>query len=159
MTYLYTKDGLDKIKKEKNINLILMILCCSLAATTIILFIVLSNYKNRVLFSIISSVICSLIVVFGIYFTAKFNYLRRVFQEYETLLNTKDELIDCEILECSKFITTLPDRSRCHEVLVKFNDKEAIFYLSELFDREEIKVGKCKIAISFDYLKGYQYED
>ncbi len=112
MTYFYNEQDLAKIKKEKDINLILMISFYSLAVILLVLFIILSDYHTRTLFSVIASVCCSTLIIFGIYFTYKFSYLRRVFNEYETLLNAKNDVLNCEILECSKFITTLPDRSR-----------------------------------------------
>ena len=43
--------------------------------------------------------------------------------------------------------------------MVKFDNKEVIYYLSEIFDVNEIKEGNYKLKIANDYIKGYQYED
>ena len=111
------------------------------------------------LFSILSSVLGFVFVAFAIFFLSKFLFFSRLENEYHTLLNSEESIIECEILECSSFLTTLPDKSRCYEVLIKKDDKETIYYLSEIFNREEIKLGKCCLAFSYDYIKGYQYED
>ena len=159
MTSLYNKEGLLRIEKEKKMNLYLLILFSALFVISLMLFIVFSAYKTKTLFTILACVADSIFVIFVVLFASKFVYLKRVANEYKTLLESKEEIIHCEILECSKFITTLPDKSRCHEVLVKKDDKESIYYLSELFEIDDIKPGKCVISISYDYLKGYQYED
>ena len=158
MTKLYDEEGLLKIKKEKKLFLTLMIVTIALIVSAFICFLLVSTYKTRTLFIILSSIITSIFVLFLVYFVSRFIYVKRVCNEYETLLNSKNTLLECEILERSEFITTLPDKSRCHEVLVKIGDKEKIYYLSEIFSEEEIKPGKCKIIVAFDYLKGYEYE-
>ena len=159
MTYLYNEEGLKQINKEKKTNLWLFALFVFMFVASITVFILVSTYDTKVAFSIISSVVGSIFVVFAIFFLSKYTYLRRLFFEYETLLISENKKIQCEILECSSFITTLPDRSKCYEILIKYNDKEHIYYLSNIFDNEPIKPGKCLIAVSHDYLKGYQYEN
>ena len=159
MTYLYNKEGLEQINKEKKTNMFLFILFASLFAVALIVFVVVSSYKTRLLWSILSSVVCSIFIVLFFFFLSKYLYLKRIENEYKTLLETENKKIKCVILTCSDFITTLPDKSRCYEVLIKKDDKEVIYYLSEIFDREVIKEGQCTIITSFDYLKGYQYED
>ena len=159
MTKLYNQDDLLKINKEKKKFLILMISFCVLFVVILLICLLLSNYKYRLLWSLLTASLDSITIIFIVYFASRFIYLKRLSSEYETLLNKENIVIECEILECSSFITTLPDRSRCYEVLYKIDDKEQICYLSEIFDREEIKPGKCKIITAFDYLKGYEYED
>ena len=159
MKYLYNEIDLNKLTKSKKRNLLLMILFFALFVISLVAFLLLSSYKNRILFSILASVIGLCFVLVAIYFVYRFAYLKRLVTEYSTLLGSSGTSVNCEILECSNFLTTLPDKSRCFEVLVKVNDKESIYYLSEIFDREDFKPGKCKILVSYDYIKGYQYED
>ena len=159
MKYLYNEIDLNKLTMLKKRNLLLMILFFALFVISLVTFLLLSSYKNRILFSTLASVIGLGFVLVAIYFVYRFAYLKRLVTEYSTLLGSEDVSIKCEILECSDFLTTLPDKSHCYEVLVKVNDKENIYYLSEIFDREDFKPGKCKVLVSYDYIKGYQYED
>lgn len=155
----YRQEDLNNINKKKKSSLIFVIAFAVTFVITLLVFVIISTYKTRLLFSIISSVIEIIIVIFEIYFIGKYLYLRRISNEYATLLNAKDEIIRCEILSCSDFFTTLPDRSRCYEVLVKKEDEESIYYLSEIFNRDDIKPGICEVAVSSDYIKGVKYED
>ena len=159
MNILYNEEGLNKINKEKNTVKWIFILFAFLFVVALTVFIATSTYEFKLVMSIISSIVCSIFIVLFIFFLSKFIYLRRLSFEYETLLGSKNKNIKCEILECSSFVTTLPDKSKCYEVLIKKDDKELIYYLSEIFDANEITPGKCVIAVSNDYLKGYQYED
>ena len=159
MTYLYNEEGLNQINKEKKTNMWLFALFVFLFVVSTIVFILVSTYETKVVFSIISSVVGSIFVVVAIFFLSKYLYLKRLSFEYETLYTSENKKIQCEILECSSFITTLPDKSKCYEVLIKCNDRESIYYLSNIFDNELIKPGKCLIVVSHDYLKGYQYEN
>ena len=159
MTLLYNEQDLLKIKKEKKVCACLLATFVALFVIALTIFLVVSRYQTRILFSILSSVVCSGFIVFVIFFSFKFAYLKRVVNEYQIILDSEDKKISLEILECSSFTTTLPDKSRCYEVLTKKDDKETIYYLSELFNPSEIKPGKCVISAVYDYLKGYQYED
>ena len=159
MNYLYTEEDLQKLYKEKRTNMWLFILFALLFVASTLTFTFISNYFTRTLWSIIASVVGSIFIIFFIYFLAKFVYLKRTYDEYHTLLTSDGKNIKCEILECSTFITTLPDKSRCYELLTKKDDKETIYYLSELFDTTDFKPGKVVINVSYDYVKGYQYED
>ena len=159
MKFLYNEEDLLKIKKEKKVCAWLLATFVALFVIALTVFLIVSKYQTRLLFSILASVTCSIVVIFIMFFSFKFVYLKRVVNEYQTILEGENQNIRLEILECSEFITTLPDKSRCYEVLTKKDDKETIYYLSELFDIDEIKPGKCVIAVSYDYLKGIQYED
>lgn len=159
MKYLYNEKDLNEIIKLKKRNLFLVILFFVLFAASLVVFLVVSSYKYRILFSILASVIGLALALFAIYFFYRLMYLKRIETEYSVLLSSDDTSINCEILECSDFLTTLPDKSRCYEVLVRTKDKDSIYYLSEIFDKEEFKPGMCKILVSYDYIKGYQYED
>ena len=159
MTYLYNDSDLNELTKAKKKNLFLSLMFFILFVISLAVFIVVSSYKTRILYSIISSFVGFGFIVFAIFFLAKFLYLRRIESEYQTLLNGEEAVVKCEILECSDFLTTLPDKSHCYEVLTKKDEKESIYYLSEIFEREDIKPGKCKLVISYDYIKGYQHED
>lgn len=159
MTFLYNDNDLLEIAKSKKRNLFLSLMFFTLFVISLIIFVIVSTYQTRVLFSIISSVVGFGFVAFGIFFLSKFSYLKRLENEYQTLLTSEEKTIKCEILECSDFLTTLPDKSRCYEVLTKAEDKETIYYLSEIFNRDDFKPGKCKIVVSYDYIKGYQYEN
>ena len=159
MTSLYNEQDLLKIKKEKKVCAWLLATFVALFVIALTVFLIVSKYQTRLLFSILASVVCSGFVVFVVFFSFKFVYLKRVANEYQTILEGEEKKISLEILECSSFTTTLPDKSRCYEVLTKKDDKETIYYLSELFDIDVIKPGKCVISVSYDYLKGYQYED
>lgn len=159
MNYLYTKSGLEELEQAKKKNLTFMVLSIVFAMISLVIFLFVATYKTRLLFSILSSVITLLFVLIFIYFISKFLYLKRLCFEYSYLLESKDQVIKCEVLKCSDFLTTLPDKSRCYEVMVKKDDKELIYYLSEIFDINDIKEGKCSLVIYNDYLKGYKYED
>lgn len=159
MAELYNEKDLLNLEKSKKNILILVIAFALLFAISLLVFILVSTYKTRVVFSIISSVICVVFAIFAAFFAFKRAYFKRICNEYNTLLKEETKEIEGEVLECSSFLTTLPDKSRCYEVLFKTEGKESIFYLSEIFDREELKSGKCKIYVSFDYVKGYCYED
>lgn len=159
MNFLYNEEDLQKIEKEKKANMWLFILFIVLFVGSTLTFILVSNYYTRTLWSIIASVVGSICISLFIYFLAKFIYLKRVFTEYHTLLTSSGKNVKCEVLECSDFITTLPDKSRCYELLTKKDEKETIYYLSELFDPTIFKAGKIVINVSYDYVKGYQYED
>ena len=159
MKFLYNEEDLLKIKKEKKVCAWLLATFVALFVIALTVFLIVSKYQTRLLFSILASVTCSIVVIFIMFFSFKFVYLKRVVNEYQTILEGENQNIRLEILECSEFITTLPDKSRCYEVLTKKDDKETIYYLSELFDIDEIKPGKCVISVSYDYLKGIQYED
>ena len=158
MIFLYNDNDLRELTKLKKRNLFLSLLFFALFVISLIIFVVVSTYKTRILFSITSSVVGFVLVAFGIFFISKFSYFKRLETEYQTLLNKEEKTIKCEILECSDFLTTLPDKSRCYEVLIKTDEREIAYYLSEIFNREDIKPGKCKIVVSYDYIKGYQYE-
>ena len=155
----YNQEDYQKLLKQKKLNLLFIIGFVILFVLVLVGLIIASSYKTRMLFSIITSVIELIVVVFALFFIGKYLYLRRISNEYATLLNAKDEIIRCEILSCSDFFTTLPDRSRCYEVLVKKEDEESIYYLSEIFNRDDIKPGICEVAVSSDYIKGVKYED
>lgn len=159
MNYLYNEEDLQKLYKEKKTNMWLFVLFIVLFVASTLTFTLVSNYHSRTLWSIIASVVGSIFVALFIYFLAKFIYLKRTYSEYQTLLTSTGKNIKCEILECSDFITTLPDKSRCYELLTKKDDKETIYYLSELFDTSIFKSGRAVINVSYDYVKGYQYED
>ena len=159
MNYLYNDEDLLKIYKEKKTNMWLFILFIGLFVASTLTFTFVSNYFTRTLWSIIASVVGSIFVALFIFFLAKFVYLKRTYNEYQILLTSEGKNVRCEILECSSFITTLPDKSRCHELLTKKDDKETIYYLSEIFDTSDFKPGKAVINVAFDYVKGYQYED
>lgn len=159
MINLYTQSGLKDIEKLKKQNLILMCLFIGLSIVSLILFIIFATYKMRILFSIISSVTTTALVFTFIFFLFKFLHVKRVFNEYSYLLDTKRNIIKCQVLECSSYLTTLPDKSKCYEVMVSFDSKEVIYYLSEIFDIKDIKPGTYKLDIFNDYIKGYEYED
>ena len=159
MLNLYTASTLEEIKKSKKINLALMTIFIVFSCISLVFFIIFANYYTRIIFSIISSVVVTILIFFFIFFLFKYLYIKRIYDEYDYLLNTKGTLVKCEVLKCSTFLTTLPDKSRCYEVLVKKDDKEFIYYLSEIFNYEDIKEGNCTLDIYVDYIKGYQYED
>ena len=159
MTYLYTKSGLKEIEKMRKTNLLLTIFSIVFAMISLVIFLFVANYRTRLLFSILSSVITLIFVFLFIYFLSKFLYLKRLSFEYSYLLKSESSTIKCEVLKCSDFLTTLPDKSRCYEVMIKKDDKEVIYYLSDIFDINEIKEGNCSLVIYIDYLKGYRYED
>ena len=158
MIKLYNDKDLQVIEKKKKVALLLLILSFVIFAIGLTVFLILSSYKTRLLFSIIASIFETIVVLIGLYFIFKFNYLKRIYTEYKTLLSSAYKKVECEILKCSDFITTLPDRSRCHEVLVSIDDKEVIYYLSEIFNYKDIKEGKALILVASDYIVGYEYE-
>ena len=155
----YNQEDYLKLNKQKNLNLILIIGLSVLFVAVLLVSIFISNYKTRFIFSLITSLIDFIIVVFLIYFVGKYIYLKRINNEYFTLLESNDEIVKCEILEVSDFLTTLPDKSRCYEVMVMAEDKQSVYYLSEIFDRESIKTGYCELSVNSDYIKGVKYED
>ena len=155
----YNQEDYLKLNKQKNLNLILIIGLSVLFVAVLLVFIFVSNYKTRFIFSLITSLIDFIIVVFLIYFVGKYLYLKRINNEYFTLLESNDEIVKCEVLEVSDFLTTLPDKSRCYEVMVMVEDKQSVYYLSEMFDRESIKTGYCELSVNSDYIKGVKYED
>ena len=159
MIDLYTKNGLEEVNKCKNKNLAFTLVFDIFAVISLIFFAIFANYHTRILFSIISSVVTTVLVFFFIFFFSKLLFVKRIIFEYSYLLEARGEIIKCQILKCSDFLTTLPDKSRCYEVMVKFDNKEVIYYLSEIFDVNEIKEGNYKLKIANDYIKGYQYED
>ena len=158
MIKLYNDCDLKVIEKKKNITLFLLILCLSIFVIGLIVFLLISTYKTRLLFSVITSIFETTTILFALFFAFKFNYLKRIYVEYKTLQTTTYKKVHCEILKCSDFITTLPDRSRCYEVLVSIDDKEVIYYLSEIFNYKDIKEGKALILVASDYIVGYEYE-
>ena len=155
----YNQEDYLKIDKQKKTNLLLIIILSVLFVVILLTAIFVSNYKTRFIFSLVTSLVEFVIVVFLIYFVSKYLYLKRIKNEYFILLESKDKVIRGEILEISDFLTTLPDRSRCYEVMVKVDDKETVYYLSMIFDREYLKVGPCELIVSSDYIKGVKYED
>lgn len=159
MINLYTEKGLKDIEKLKKRNLFLMCLFIALSLASLVIFLILASYKTRILFSIISSIVVTSFAFLFIFFLFKFLHFKRIQNEYDTLLNSEKDIIKCEVLECSNYLTTLPDKTRCYEVMVLKDNKEVVYYLSEIFDISEIKQGECKLLIFSDYIKGYQYED
>lgn len=158
MIKLYNDKDLQVIEKKKKLALVFLILSFVLFAIGLTVFLIVSSYKTRLLFSIIASIVETAFVLVGLFFIFKFNYLKRIYVEYKTLQTTAYKKVECEILKCSDFITTLPDRSRCYEVLVSVGDKEVIYYLSEIFNYKDIKEGKALILVASDYIVGYEYE-
>ena len=158
MIRLYNDKDLKVIENKKKLTLFWLILCLSIFVIGLVVFLLLSSYKTRLLFSIITSIFETVVILFALFFIFKFNYLKRIYGEYKTLHTTTYKKVHCEILKCSDFITTLPDRSRCYEVLVNIDDKEVIYYLSEIFNYKDIKEGKALILIASDYIVGYEYE-
>ena len=154
----YNQKDYEELIKQKKINFVLVICFATLFAISLLVFILISSYKTRVLFSVIASLAGIVIVLFEIFFIGKYRYLKRLSNEYSVLLNSQGKEIKCEILECSDFLTTLPDKSRCYEVMVNVNETKSIYYLSEIFDRELIKAGVCKISVNSDYITGVEYE-
>lgn len=159
MINLYTQSGLKDIEKLKKYNLFLMCLFIGLSIVSFILFIVFATYKTRVLFANLCSIITTVLVFIFIYFLFKHLHIKRIQNEYSYLLDTKRNIIECQIIECSNYLTTLPDKSKCYEVMVSYDGREVIYYLSEIFDINDIKVGTYKLDIFNDYIKGYEYED
>ena len=155
----YNQDDYNKILKQKKLNLFLVIGFSILFVILLTVFILVSTFKTRFIFSLVASLIDFVVIVFEIFFVGKYLYLKRISNEYSTLMESKEEVIKCEILECSDFLTTLPDKSRCYEVMVKKDEQQSIYYLSEIFNREDIKPGMCELSISSDYIKGVKYED
>ena len=155
----YNQEDYQKLLKQKKLNLLFIIGFAILFVLVLVGLIIASSYKTRMLFSIITSVIELTVVVFILFFIGKYLYLRRISNEYKILLESNPTYINCTILACSDFLTTLPDKSRCYEVLIQKEDKQSIFYLSEIFDRENIKLENCEISISNDYIVGVKYED
>ena len=155
----YNQEDYLKIDKQKKVNILLIIIMCVLFVAILLTAIFVSNYKTRFIFSLVTSLVEVVIVVFFIYFIGKYSYLKRIKNEYFILLESKDEVIRGEILEVSDFLTTLPDKSRCYEVMVKVDDKETIYYLSMIFDREYLNEGSCELLVSSDYINGVKYED
>ena len=155
----YNQEDYQKLLKQKKINLLFVIGFVILFVLVLTGLIIASSYKTRMLFSIIASVIELIVVVFTLFFTGKYLCLKRLSNEYKVLLESKEDTIKCTVLACSDFLTTLPDKSRCYEVLIQSEDKQSIFYLSEIFDRDNIKPGLCEISISNDYVVGVKYED
>ena len=155
----YKQEDYEKILKKKKINLIFIISLAVLFASLLVVFIILSTYKTRILFSIIASSVEFIVVGFEIYFIAKYFYLKRIANEYNFLLSSNGEVIVCEVVACSDFLTTLPDKSRCYEVLTKKYDLESIYYLSEIFSKDDIKPGTCKLTVCSDYIVGVKYEN
>lgn len=159
MNYLYNDVDLAKITYHKKRNLYLSLMFFALFVISLVTFIIVSSYKTKLLFSILASVIGSVFIFFAIMFLYMFLYYRRLENEYNTLLISEEATFKCEVLEQSDFLTTLPDKSRCYEVMVKIKEDEKILYLSEIFSDVTLVPGKCQIAVSFDYIKGYKYED
>ena len=143
----YNQEDYQKLLKQKKLNLLFVIGFVILFVLVLVGLIIASSYKTRMLFSIIASVIELIVVVFTLFFTGKYLYLKRLSNEYKVLLESKEDTIKCTVLACSDFLTTLPDKSRCYD------------YLSEIFDRDNIKPGLCEISISNDYVVGVKYED
>ena len=159
MTNLYTESGLNEIEKNKKLHLFLMILSIVFAVASLITFTLLANYKTRTLFSILSSVTVTIFAFFSIYFISKYSHINRLHYEYDYLLKSTNVVIKGEILKCSDFLTTLPDRSQCYEVLLLEDGKEVIYYLSSLFDITQMQERNVKLIVFQDYIKGYEYED
>lgn len=154
---LYNQEDYFKITKKKNAHLFFIFLLAFLFVATLIVFILISSFKTKTLFSVLSSIIELAIAVFLIFFIDKYFYLKRLHNEYLYLLNNKNHIVKCEVLACSDFLTTLPDKSRCYEVMVKVEDKQSIYYLSEIFNRDETKEGTCELLICSDYIVGVKY--
>ena len=74
----YKQEDYEKILKKKKINLIFIISLAVLFASLLVVFIILSTYKTRILFSIIASSVEFIVVGFEIYFIAKYFYLKRI---------------------------------------------------------------------------------
>lgn len=158
MIKLYNDEDLRIIEKKKKQTLFFMILCLALFVVGLTVFLIVSTYHTRVLFSVLASVIETVVILFALYFIFKFNYLKKTAYEYKSIKELHPKKVECEVLECSDFVTTLLDRSKCHELLVKIGDKEVIYYLSELFNYKDLKEGKAVIYIANDYVVGYEYE-
>ena len=159
MKYLYTEQGLKELDKSKKLHIFLMCLFIALTLISLIVFISVATYQTRNLFSIICSVVVTILSIVSIFFVSKFIFIKKICYIYSYLLHSTDTVIECKVLKCSDFLTTLPDRSRCYEVLVLKDDREMIYYLSDLFDIKDIREGEIKLTVHLDYIKGYEYED
>ena len=88
MIKLYNDKDLQVIEKKKKVTLLLLILSFVIFAIGLTVFLILSSYKTRLLFSIITSIFETIVVLIGLYFIFKFNYLKRIYTEYKTLLSS-----------------------------------------------------------------------
>lgn len=159
MTNLYTEAGLQEIEKNKKLHLFLMLAFIVLTIVSFVVFVVLATYKSRTFFSILCSVTTTSFALVSTFFLAKYFHIKRVLYEYSYLLSSTSTIVKGKIIKCSDFLTTLPDRSQCYEVLVSKDDKEVIYYLSALFDDIKLKEENVKLVVFQDYIKGYEYED
>ena len=74
MIRLYNDRDLKIIEKKKKMTLLFAILSFVLFAIGLTVFLILSSYKTRMLFSIIASIYGTITVLIGLFFIFKFSF-------------------------------------------------------------------------------------
>lgn len=157
---LYKEDDLVQLDQRIKVYRLIYILSFVLIVISTTLGLLLSSYYHKLLAMILCSIVNVICFIFLVFFASKCSYIRHLKYEVSSLLNSQSVVEKYKVVSISENPITLPDGSMCYEVTVSKEDKQRFLYLSELFDKELLEVGKTySFAISFDYITEINYED
>lgn len=157
---LYSNEDLTKLDQKIKVYRLIYILAFVLIVISTSLGLIFSSYYHKLLAMILCSIVNVVCFVAAVFFASKCSYIKHLKYEVSNLLDSEPVIEKYEVISISENPITLPDGSMCYEVTVANKDKQRFLYLSELFEKDLLKVGESySFAISFDYITEINYEN
>lgn len=159
MEKLYNNEGLKELNKIRKKYRILFYAFFVFTLIAILVFVLVSTYQLRTLYSVLCSIIATTSTIFAIYFFIVNRFYKRQIENYTILKDGESQTTVIEFVDISEKPMTLSDKSMAYEVKVKNKKGNKTFYLSNLFDNSIFVPGKeYKIQVLYDYIVGYEDE-
>ncbi len=160
MTSLYKDCYSNQLTKERKQNIVFIWITVTLMVVSILVFLLLANYHNKLLYKILLSVFLVVGSFFLVYLISKFIYIKNLIYEFTSIKNDHGSKIEGIIESIGEKPITLADKSKVYEVYVKYdNESGKLYYLSEIFD-VRFEVGKkYKFVVAYDYIKEFELDE
>lgn len=157
---LYKEEDLLKIRKSINLYRLIYILSIVFIFVCVALGLIFSSYYHKLLAMIICSIVNIVSFIISVFFASKCSYYKHLHFEMINLLESTSTKEKDLILSISEKPITLADGSMCYEIVVKNETGQKYLYLSEIFDRNLLKINHTYLlSISFDYIVEIDYEN
>ena len=152
-----TNEFLDSLKKQVKTLKIFAIILSVLFATSMTLSIVFANYQNRILMSVIGSIVSSIILILDLAIILKLVYINNFSVRYSYILEKEGKKFSGKLAAISKTIT-LNNNDQVKELSLIINDSIRKFYIFDLGLTDLVLNKKYKFVVVEDYIKEISYE-
>jgi len=147
----------SKIKPHLRITICLLFLIGILIVTATVLFIVFSNYFNRVLFAVLLCVIDSLLIMtFFIVYDLMLVPVIKLKSHIKSLNKGDLQKISIKCRGFSEEQVSLEGNINCYKIFFKHGKEEKIFYLNALLENPFIEGKIYLLHVSQNFIVSYE---